>query len=154
MPDKKKPWNKRVGGDGRKRTGQYRGLAAPWKPGQSGNPAGNSAKRRRNTALKDALQSMLTSIVDADWKGKLAELELDGTLESEMPDGTTFADAVGLRVLVAALRGDQKAIDQIISMEPKSIETDLTIADDTTEDDAASQLASIAKRNRKKSNSK
>lgn len=68
-----------------------------WAPGQSGNPAGASAKRRQARRLRQALDTILADEAP-DWL--LARLPPE--LAADCPPGVTFAELVALRLVWAA----------------------------------------------------
>jgi len=72
-------------------------LNPPWIPGQSGNPTGSSAGRRRATRLRQAFDDLLAVPIPED-------IELDLPEGVELPEGTTFAELIALRVIMVAAR--------------------------------------------------
>jgi hypothetical protein len=101
------------------------GLAAPWRPGQSGNPRGSSKKQRRKKLLKEALRDAINIPIPEAWRGKLAEAELDGRLGVAIEKDMTIGDLISAHIIVAALQGDHVAIDQILGSEPKVVDVGL-----------------------------
>lgn len=80
----------------------------PWKPGQTGNPAGHSKGRRTATKLRAALDIIVESAVPDEL---LRDLPSD-VLQS-LPDGITFAELIALRVVIVGARAPK--LDQILS---------------------------------------
>lgn len=75
-----------------------------WTPGQSGNPAGASAKRRQARRLREALDTILADEVP-DWLvGTLPD-----PLRADCPPGMTFAEMVALRLVWAASTANKPA---------------------------------------------
>lgn len=72
-------------------------LNLPWVPGQSGNPKGHSEKRRKAKKLRQAFDELLALPIPDG-----LALELPAGLE--LPEGTTFAELIALRVIMVAAR--------------------------------------------------
>ena len=78
----------------------------PWQPGQSGNPAGSSRKARMRKLLRDFVREQLNT---------------------ELDENLTRGKAIAMRIVEDALGqglAARKARDQIIAMEPKTIEVE------------------------------
>lgn len=75
------------------------GNLVPWKPGQSGNPAGHSKARRQAKRLRQALDVMLEQEIPPGM--------LDGMpdeITESLPPDVTFAELIALRITwVAAI---------------------------------------------------
>ena len=68
----------------------------PWKPGETGNPAGSSAKQRNRAYLKDVLPQILSEHPTA---AELDELELDPKVRAAV-EALSYLD-IGARRIVA-----------------------------------------------------
>ncbi len=78
----------------------------PWQPGESGNPAGSSRKARMRKLLRDFVHEQL---------------------DAELDENLTRGEAIAMRIVEDALGqglAARKARDQIIAMEPKTIEVE------------------------------
>lgn len=81
-------------------------LKAPWKPGESGNPKGSSAKAGRRRELREALNAILGSVPPDVLLNRIPD-----DLRDLLPAGFTFAEIIALRVaLVAAAATKPEAI--------------------------------------------
>ena len=83
-------------------------LNPPWKPGETGNPAGYSNGRRTATKLRNALDIMLEQAVPDELL-----VEMPPEMAALLPDGITFAELIALRVVILASRAPK--LEQIIS---------------------------------------
>jgi hypothetical protein len=75
--------------------------------------------------LKELLRDAINIDVPEEWRGRLNALELDGNLGAILEEGTTIGEAITVRIIMAALQGDDGAINQILGSEPKAIDVDL-----------------------------
>tara|TARA_Y100000310_G_scaffold171679_2_gene171869 strand:- start:529 stop:954 length:426 start_codon:yes stop_codon:yes gene_type:complete len=106
----------------------------PFKKGQSGNPQGGSKKLTTRRLLRDFLADALNEEMTAE---QCAELEL---LQQRITAGEVIARGIRNR----ALKGNAKAIDQILSTEPRTHELGIAGVDSAGLIDAvASHTASI-----------
>jgi hypothetical protein len=83
-------------------------LIAPWKPGETGNPKGHSAGRRKAKKLREALDIIL----EGDVPDVLLQ-ELPAELLEAIPDDVTFAEIIAMRVAIVGARAQKT--DQILS---------------------------------------
>ena len=72
-------------------------LKAPWKPGESGNPNGSSAKAGRRRELREALDAILGSVPPAALLDLIPE-----DVRALLPVRVTFAGVIALRVALIA----------------------------------------------------
>jgi hypothetical protein len=72
-------------------------LKAPWKPGESGNPKGSSAKAGRRRELREALDAILGSVPPAALLDQIPE-----DVRALLPAHVTFAEIITLRVVSVA----------------------------------------------------
>lgn len=106
----------------------------PWVEGQSGNPEGSSKKLRGRKSLRDYMRDELdTRARDSAAEELLTEdmIEDAGSVEAALKQYAselTLGRAVARKIAQDSLRDNpkvsQKARDQIIAMEPKTIEVD------------------------------
>ena len=107
----------------------------PWKPGQSGNPAGHSAARRMKALLKDFVaegmdsempedlaERITESLVRANPKADREKLAVFAAALTERFKGLKVGQALAADVLVRALSGSMEDLRLIVSMEPKELE--------------------------------
>jgi hypothetical protein len=73
------------------------GLRAPWKPGQSGNPRGGSAKRGRKKLLREAMETILESTPPESLLRHVPD-----EIREMLPADVTFAEIIALRVTMVA----------------------------------------------------
>jgi hypothetical protein len=73
------------------------GLCAPWKPGQSGNPGGGSAKRGRKKRLRQAIDTILESTPPESRVRHVPD-----EIRAMLPADVTFAEIIALRVTMVA----------------------------------------------------
>jgi hypothetical protein len=73
------------------------GLCAPWKPGQSGNPGGGSAKRARKKRLRQAIDTVLESTPPESLLR-----HIPNEIREMLPRDVTFAEIIALRVTMVA----------------------------------------------------
>ena len=73
------------------------GLCAPWKPGQSGNPGGGSAKRERKKRLRQAIDAILESTPPESLLR-----HIPNEIREMLPRDVTFAEIIALRVTMVA----------------------------------------------------
>lgn len=111
----------------------------PWKPGQSGNPAGSSRKARERAYLRDALAEVNAEILSED---EMQRLQLRA-------DGLRRIDAIARRLSDLALFGDVpellNAISRIQASEPKQHEVEASHSG-SVEGFSESQWAEFASR--------
>lgn len=102
----------------------------PWKPGQPGNPKGGSRKVRTRMLLRELFAEKLGEALPPAVQEKLAQLS-DGDREhaEQQIAALTYGDLIASRVALTAATGEPqasaKAIDQILSGEPKQIQVAL-----------------------------
>lgn len=82
------------------------------------------------------------------WRGQLLELELKAKLPTDVVgEMVTIRDLIMSRIVVAAILGDSKAIDQILAAEPSKIDVGITDPEEATEiptdDDRLTEVAAI-----------
>lgn len=82
-------------------TGEIKNLRSPWKPGQSGNPAGRPRKR----PLSDAYLRVLESPAPADMVVALRQFGIR--------PGARWADILAVGMVKAAAHGDAAAAKEI-----------------------------------------
>lgn len=111
-------------------------LAPAWQKGQTGNPKGSSRKARERALLRDALGEGLAAEITETMAKALAPrlAKLYGrsvTVKQlrEQIEGLKVAQAIAANVLLRALAGDVKAIDQILSAEPKALQIETEAAE-------------------------
>ena len=73
------------------------GLCKPWKPGQSGNPGGGSAKRERKKRLRQAIDTVLESTPPESLLR-----HIPNEIREMLPRDVTFAEIIALRVAMVA----------------------------------------------------
>lgn len=83
-----------------------------WQPGQSGNPAGSSARARQARRLRSALDLLLAEAAPPWLIHELQELDdLPGDVLEELPPDTTIAEVIALRLtLVASLSPEPRRV--------------------------------------------
>ncbi len=94
---------------------QTRGLT-PWKPGESGNPNGGSKKATARRTLRDFLRDEMNDELTPE------EAEALNLAAGEYLAGQAAAKVIRKNALLGAPRQSEKALDQIIATEPKTIE--------------------------------
>lgn len=78
-----------------------------WKPGQSGNPAGSSAKSRRRKRIREAMALICEQRVPDVFIERL-----DLRIQEILPEDITFAEVIALRVTIMATLGDEERVLQ------------------------------------------
>lgn len=82
--------------------GSTEGLCVPWKPGQSGNPRGGSAKASRKKRLREAMESILASCPPEALMDRIPP-----GIRETLPGGITFAELIALRVAMIAASAEK-----------------------------------------------
>lgn len=91
-----------MAGGGDNTSGKYRGLKEPWKPGQSGNPAG------RPKGSKNALAEHFIADLQAKWKEKGKEV-IDAVIADKPAD---FLKVVA-SVIPKEVKIERTAVDEL-----------------------------------------
>lgn len=119
----------------------------PWKPGQSGNPRGGSARKRRQKRLREAMLDAINSGVPAKI---VKRLEGEGIGLPDTPE-LLAADIIAIRTVLDAISGTpaerHNARACIASLEPKQLEhsgsLDRPAPQLETDDPSLDEVASI-----------
>ncbi len=111
-------------------------MAPHWKPGQSGNPAGGSAKRTRQKYLRDFIRGKMAEQADlAVIKEIIGETVVDlddmspvdalAHMRQMIEDGLSKGEVIAHKIVSDAMGTGKDAATaraQIISTEPKTVE--------------------------------
>lgn len=90
-----------------------------WKPGQSGNPKGRPPTGR---AISDRLRAILNDEVPPPLLKKLSK-----EFGFELDPGTTFAEAIDLRVAIQSLYGEHTARDFVANRSEGTVANTLNL---------------------------